>query len=497
MKAIILAAGFGIRLESITMHKPKSMIKVCGKPILEYQLDAYQEAGIDEIIIVTGYKSESIENFVNSKDYKNVTIVRNNDYDKTNNMYSLWMCKDILLNSERTLISNADVVFDRSIIQRLKASEGNFIVCEKGLYNDESMKITINKNGIIDNINKVINEKDAFGCSIDLYSFSKEVTIELYEQMDTILKENKNQWTEIAIQKLCKNQIVDILPFCIEDDERWFEVDTIEDLVFAESTFSPLQNKIRNKKEFIFDLDGTVYIGDSPIDGVDKLILILQKKGCNVRFLSNNSSKDKSEYVQKLKSFGICIEESQIILSTDVSIKYLKQNKFKKGFIIGTKSMKNYLRYNGLLHSEDNPEFVLLGYDTELEYEKICNASKYIYSGLPYFATHNDKFCPTMSGPIPDAGSFIEMFKATTGREPIVFGKPEKFMIDFLSKDAKDINDYVFIGDRLHTDFEMAKLIGLDFICVLTGETKREDIENEAIWPSLILESAAEISNFV
>ena len=77
MNAIILAAGFGIRLESITMHKPKSMIRVCGKPILEYQLDAYQAAGIDNITIVTGYKSESIGNFIQRKNYNNVKIVIN------------------------------------------------------------------------------------------------------------------------------------------------------------------------------------------------------------------------------------------------------------------------------------------------------------------------------------------------------------------------------------------------------------------------------------
>ena len=78
------------------MHKPKSMVRVCGKPILEYQIDAYLEAGIEEIIIVTGYKSESIENFIQQKGYKNVRIVSNDNYDKTNNMYSLWLCKEIL-----------------------------------------------------------------------------------------------------------------------------------------------------------------------------------------------------------------------------------------------------------------------------------------------------------------------------------------------------------------------------------------------------------------
>ena len=135
--------------------------------------------------------------------------------------------------------------------------------------------------------------------------------------------------------------------------------------------------------------------------------------------------------------------------------------------------MKKYLSQNKIVHSENNPDFILLGYDTEINYEKISKASILISSGLPYFATHNDKYCPTMAGPVPDAGSFIELFKLATGREPLIFGKPQKYMAEYLVKNLRNIDDIVFIGDRLHTDFEMAKLIGLDFVCVLSRNKKR------------------------
>ena len=118
MNAIILAAGFGIRLKSITMNKPKCLVRVCGKPILEYQIEAYQEAGIKNITIVTGYKNQTIS-FIRKKRFKNISLVVNTDFDKTNNMYSLSLCSQTLLNSKRTFISNADVVFDKSIIRRL------------------------------------------------------------------------------------------------------------------------------------------------------------------------------------------------------------------------------------------------------------------------------------------------------------------------------------------------------------------------------------------
>ena len=137
------------------------------------------------------------------------------------------------------------------------------------------------------------------------------------------------------------------------------------------------------------------------------------KKVLRSSFFPIISSKNKLDYVQKLASMGIAINQSQIILSSDVAIKYLK-GMILKGILSGTATMKNYLSMSGISFSEDNPEFILLGYDTEINYEKISKASILINSGLPYFATHDDKYCPTMEGPVPDAGSFVELFKLTT-----------------------------------------------------------------------------------
>ena len=149
--------------------------------------------------------------------------------------------------------------------------------------------------------------------------------------MDSIIEKDKNQWTEVAIQSLCKDEQIKILPFPLTNNERWFEIDNLKDLIMAEKSFSKMTQKIKNKKRFIFDLDGTVYIGNKPIDGINKLISKIQEKGLSVEFLSNNSSKNKPEYVKKLNSMGIEIDSSQVILSTDASIMHLKQNNYKKG----------------------------------------------------------------------------------------------------------------------------------------------------------------------
>ena len=498
-RAIILAAGFGIRLEAITMHKPKCMVRVCGKPILEYQLDAYDKLDLDEIIIVTGYKSEIIENYVKQRNKKNIKIINNTNYHSSNNMYSLWLCREELKESNQTFISNADVLFDMSILKRLSDKSGSYIICQKGTFNDESMKVSTLDDGSICDISKTIAEENSFGCSIDVYSFSNQVSNKLVNKMSNIIEKEKdlNQWTEVAIQQLVKSKSVTINPFCLKKEERWFEIDTMSDLVNAEIVFSPLSQKLKNKKGFIFDLDGTIYIGENAIDGAKNLLDKLKVKKCITKFLSNNSSKNKIEYSKKLQNQGIAAKTEDIVLSTDVAIKQIKSMGYTKGYIVGTESMKKTLKNSELFHDSQKPEFVLIGYDTELNYEKLSRASLLISSGLPYFATHSDNFCPTPSGPIPDAGSIIELFKTATNQTPIVFGKPRRTMIEYIIKDKNNFKNFVFIGDRLRTDFDMCKKVNLDFICVLSGETKREELENELIWPSLIVRSVNDLTNLI
>ena len=328
-KAIILAAGFGIRLESITMHKPKCMIKVGGKPILEYQLDAFSNLQLDEIIIVTGYKSEVIKDYVNQQHYDNIKIVENTNYQNSNNMFSLWQCKNELLQSDHVYISNADVLFDESILQRLALESGSHIICQKDLFNIESMKISLNGDSTIGDISKDIDQKDSFGCSIDVYSFSNQICNELVKQMSIIIEKNGdlNQWTEVAIQNLVKLNNKEINPFCLIENEKWFEIDTMDDLIEAEIVFAELSEELKNKKGFIFDLDGTIYIGENSIPGAKEFISKVQSKNLTVKFISNNSSKNKTEYSEKLQSQGIIVDNEQIILSTDIAIQVLNKQK--------------------------------------------------------------------------------------------------------------------------------------------------------------------------
>ena len=140
MQAVILAAGKGTRMG--IKDAPKCLLKIGNKSIIEHQVNYLRNIGCKKILVVTGYNSNKIKNTLgNSAEY-----IFNKNFENSNNMYSLWLCRDTISFSKHTFISNADVVFDKTIVKRIVDNLGDYIVCDKGLYNDESMKITLNSN---------------------------------------------------------------------------------------------------------------------------------------------------------------------------------------------------------------------------------------------------------------------------------------------------------------------------------------------------------------
>ena len=235
MKAVILAAGFGSRLRPFTEIIPKCMVEVNNVKIIEKQISNLLANNIKltDIIIVVGYKNQIIRKYLNEV-YKGVNIIVNNDYDKTNNMYSLYMTKDFLKN-EDFILMNADVYYEAEIINKLLNDEyKNLIVCDDGKYIEESMKIEKDGNKIV-KINKNIKEEEAYGVSIDVYKFSKEAGKKLFKIVDDIINVEKdlNSWTEVAIDKLLAKEEFHSLDM----KYKWVEIDNHEDLKYAEKLF--------------------------------------------------------------------------------------------------------------------------------------------------------------------------------------------------------------------------------------------------------------------
>lgn len=248
---------------------------------------------------------------------------------------------------------------------------------------------------------------------------------------------------------------------------------------------------------FLFDMDGTLYLGDRLIEGAPRFIEKLRKRGVITVFFSNNSSKNRNEYVKKLNNLGIPAVRDDIFTSLNASILYMKSEGLKRIYPLGTPALEQELEEEGFVLTDNNPEAVLLGFDKTLTYEKINKAYQFIIEGKRYIATHPDILCPTETGFIPDTGSFISMFKTLTGREPDIIGKPNVEMVStVLKKHGKSRDKCAMVGDRLYTDMRMAVDAGIISILVFSGETDKAMYEKSDINVDIAVSSVKELINY-
>ena len=247
-----------------------------------------------------------------------------------------------------------------------------------------------------------------------------------------------------------------------------------------------------DKDVYVFDLDGTVYIEDNPINGVSDVINLLRRQGKDVFFLSNNSSKSKQSYIDRLRSMDVNATDAEVILSTDSVIEYLNQRDIDVTYVVGTAEMRFELSNAGIDPVAENPTHVVVGFDRELTYEKLREASRHLTNGAGFIAAHPDRFCPTPEGPIPDCGSIVALLETATGRSPDrVLGKPDPIMLEPIYKRANcSPENTVMIGDRLETDIQMANAEGITSVCVLSGDATEDDIATTTIRPDFVFDSA-------
>lgn len=243
------------------------------------------------------------------------------------------------------------------------------------------------------------------------------------------------------------------------------------------------------------DLDGTIYLGGEPIEGALDFLERLKQRGIRRFFLSNNSSKSVSQYLEKLTSMGIPATEQDILLSTHDLLSWLKKEGITETYLVGTEGMREMLEDDGIRTRAQSPQYVVLGYDTEINYEKLSAASIHLHRGVPMVASHPDIVCPSPDGGLPDTGAYIDLFEATTGVRPVhICGKPNPGMI--LHKIVElglRPDNCAMVGDRLYTDIEMAERSGVHGILVLSGEATMSDASDATQKPSLIVDSVASL----
>lgn len=257
------------------------------------------------------------------------------------------------------------------------------------------------------------------------------------------------------------------------------------------------ESELKNKKLFVLDMDGTIYLGNKLIDGTLDFINKLESAGKQYLFFTNNSSKSSEFYIKKLESMGLNISEDQIMTSGDVTINYLKKYyNGKKIYLMATDIVEKSFYNSGINLSSESADAVVATFDTSLTYEKLSTACALIRNGSDFIATHPDFNCPTENGFIPDCGAICAFITASTGKKPKYLGKPYKETVDFvLERTGFTVNDIVFVGDRLYTDIATAYNHGATGLLVLSGETKIEDVEKSDIKPDFIFDSLKEVTD--
>ena len=244
------------------------------------------------------------------------------------------------------------------------------------------------------------------------------------------------------------------------------------------------------------DLDGTLYLGNTLIEGALDFLGRLESRGIRRFFLSNNSSKSVGQYLDKLGGLGIDASEEEILLSTHDLLSWLSKEGISRTYLVGTQGMREMLEEGGVETDSSEPEYVVLGYDTEVSYEKLSTASIHLHRGVPMVSSHPDIVCPSPDGGLPDTGAYMALFEATTGVRPIhVCGKPNKGMIlHKIEEMGIKTANCAMVGDRLYTDMEMAERAEVHGILVLSGEATREDVVGSGLSPSLVVDSVSALA---
>lgn len=260
---------------------------------------------------------------------------------------------------------------------------------------------------------------------------------------------------------------------------------------------------LKNIRLFLFDMDGTLYLGNRLYSFTIELLKKIKANGDRYLFMTNNSSKSVADYILKLEKLGISATREDFITSSQATAYYLKKYHNEATlYVCGTNSLKEELRTEGFKVSDDitETECIVMGNDTELTFKKLEDVCKLLLGNgdIPYIATNPDYVCPTEYGSVPDCGSFCDMIYNSTKKRPVVIGKPEALMPKLaMDKWNCTPQETAVIGDRIYTDIKSGLNAGAVTILVMSGETTEEILNASKDKPHLVLKDAGEMIDLI
>lgn len=251
----------------------------------------------------------------------------------------------------------------------------------------------------------------------------------------------------------------------------------------------------------LMDMDGVIYLHREPIADAVRFISIAREMGKAILFLTNNSKYTRGEYRKKLEGMGVPSREQDILTSAAATAQYLMENHGLEGrtaFLIGGEGLYEEVGRTGLrllgVEEGSAADYVVVGWDTELTYEKLRVACLALHRGAVFIATNADATFPSPEGLWPGAGAILAALEKAAGREALVVGKPNLYMMQAaLHMSGGRADRTLMVGDRLETDILGGWRAGLDTCLVLTGVSKREDLDGFQPQPDLVVESLLEL----
>lgn len=256
---------------------------------------------------------------------------------------------------------------------------------------------------------------------------------------------------------------------------------------------------LAQKKLFLLDLDGTIYLEETLLPGAAEFLADIRETGGTYRFLTNNSSRGVDAGLEKMHRLGIPAEREDFLTAVEATVHYLHKNRSLADvyYVVGTNSFRRQLAAAGFTLRDgpaDDVTAVLVGFDTELTYQKIENACRLLAGGADFLATNPDLACPTLFGFIPDCGSICRLLVNACGKEPVFIGKPDPTMIQLAwEQTGYGPAETLMVGDRLYTDIACGVNAGVDTALVLTGEATAADAAVSQTPPTAVCQDMGEL----
>lgn len=254
--------------------------------------------------------------------------------------------------------------------------------------------------------------------------------------------------------------------------------------------------RLKKIRMYVLDMDGTIYLGNRLFPFTGRFLQTVREKGADFCFFTNNSSKNRQAYLDKLKGMGIEVGPEKMLISNGVILDWLKANRpGQSAYVVGTPALCADFAAAGIRQSED-ADYVVLGFDTTLTYEKLQIACGLVRAGRQIYGVNPDFNCPVEGGFIPDCGSMAALVKASTGVQCEFFGKPSRHTLRYmLAHTGCKPEEMAVVGDRLYTDIAVAEGTEVTSILVMSGETTPELLAQSEVKPDLIFADLGQLAD--